>query len=214
MNFDIVNKTICLVGKRASGKSRLLRYIVLMNKDKFDTIFIICPTEPLNSFYKGIVPDENIFDNYSDKWMDSLFKRATEENSNKEDKNKKKILLILDDICSDVSMHTCKPIKKIFTRGRHLQISIIITAQYLYHISPIQRNNCDFLLVGQLNKQGLDILASEFLLGNISKQDFVKLYYNSTNDYKFLLINNNSTKSNDDLNEIYGKLKTPEKYIK
>jgi hypothetical protein len=69
-------------------------------------------------------------------------------------------------------------------------------------------------LVGQLNKQGLDILASEFLLGNISKQDFVKLYYNSTNDYKFLLINNNSTKSNDDLNEIYGKLKTPEKYIK
>jgi hypothetical protein len=160
------------------------------------------------------VPDENIFDNYSDKWMESLFKRATEENSNKEDKDKKKILLILDDICSDVSMHTCKPIKKIFTRGRHLQISIIITAQYLYHISPIQRNNCDFLLVGQLNKQGLDILASEFLLGNISKQDFIKLYYNSTNDYKFLLINNNSTKSNDDLNEIYGKLKTPEKYIK
>ena len=112
MDFDIVNKTVCLVGKRASGKSRLLRYIVLMNKNRFDKIFIICPTEPLNSFYKGIVPDENIFDNYSDKWMENLFKRATEENSNKEDKDKKKILLILDDICSDVSMHTCKPIKK------------------------------------------------------------------------------------------------------
>ena len=214
MIFDIVNKTICLCAKRGSGKSRLLRYIVLMNKNKFDKIFIICPTEPLNSFYKGIVPDENIFDEYSDKWMEAFFKRTSEENSKLDDKNKKNVLIVLDDICSDVSMHTCKPIKKIFTRGRHSRISIIITAQYLYHISPIQRNNCDFLLVGQLNKQGLDILASEFLLGNITKQDFIKLYYNSTNDYKFLLINNNSTKSNDDLNEIYGKLKTPEKYIK
>ena len=94
MDFDIVNKTICLCAKRGSGKSRLLRYIVLMNKNKFDKIFIICPTEPLNSFYKGIVPDENIFDEYSDKWMEAFFKRTSEENSKLDDKNKKNVLIL------------------------------------------------------------------------------------------------------------------------
>ena len=214
MNFDIVNKTIALIGKRHSGKSRLLRYLVLMNKHHFSKIFIICPTEPLNSFYEGVVPPENIFETYKEEWVEKLIKRMTQENSNKKDEDKKHVLLILDDCASDISFHQSKAIKKLFTRGRHIKISIILTAQYIYSISPTQRNNCDFLLVGQMNRQGLEILSAEFLMGNITKQEFLQLYYDSTNDYKFLLINNNSTKSNDDLNEIYGKLKCPEKYVK
>jgi hypothetical protein len=51
-------------------------------------------------------------------------------------------------------------------------------------------------------------------MGNINKKDFLKLYYNSTNNYKFLLINNNSSSDNNNLDEIYAVLRTPEKYIK
>ena len=214
MNFEILNKTICLTAKRGSGKSRLLRYLVIMNKHIFDKIFIVCPTECLNSFYKGIVPPENIFDTFKEEWFEKLIKRMTEVNSGKTDDEMKHILVILDDCASDVAFHHSKAIKKLFTRGRHLKISIIMTAQYIYHISPLMRCNTDFLLVGQMNKQGVDILATEFLMGNLTKQEFIQMYYNSTNDYKFLLINNNSTKSNDDLNEIYGKLKCPERYVK
>ena len=32
MDFDIVNKTICLTAKRNSGKSQLMRYIIMMSK--------------------------------------------------------------------------------------------------------------------------------------------------------------------------------------
>ena len=76
------------------------------------------------------------------------------------------------------------------------------------------RCNTDFLLVGQMNRASLDILSTEFLMGNISKPNFLQLFYKSTNDFKFLLINNNSTSSNDDLDEIYGTLRTPQKYVK
>jgi hypothetical protein len=70
------------------------------------------------------------------------------------------------------------------------------------------------MLVGQINSQGLDILTSEFIAGEITKQEFIKMYYKATSNYGFLLINNNSTKSNDDLHSIYGILRTPEKYAK
>jgi hypothetical protein len=74
--------------------------------------------------------------------------------------------------------------------------------------------NCDFIAVGQLNTQGIEILTKEFLMGEITKKDFLKMYYDSTNNYKFLLINNNSSSDNSNLDEIYGTLKVPEKYIK
>jgi hypothetical protein len=51
-------------------------------------------------------------------------------------------------------------------------------------------------------------------MGDITKKEFLKMYYNSTNDYKFLLINNNSSSDNSALDEIYGVLKCPIEYIK
>ena len=88
-----------------------------------------------------------------------------------------------------------------------------MTAQYIYQIPPICRNNADFVLVSQMNTQGLELLSTEFLMGNISKQQFRDIYNLNTRDYNFLLINNNSVKSNDDLNLIYGKLKCPNEFI-
>ena len=51
-------------------------------------------------------------------------------------------------------------------------------------------------------------------MGEITRKDFLKMYYDSTNNYKFLLINNNSSSDNSNLDEIYGTLKVPEQYIK
>jgi hypothetical protein len=70
------------------------------------------------------------------------------------------------------------------------------------------------MLVGQINSQGLDILTSEFIAGEITKQEFIKMYYKATSNYGFLLINNNSTKCNDDLCSIYGVLRTPSDFVK
>jgi hypothetical protein len=37
-------------------------------------------------------------------------------------------------------------------------------------------------------------MCDEFLMGDIEPKEFMKMYYNATNDYGFLIINNNSTK--------------------
>jgi hypothetical protein len=132
----------------------------------------------------------------------------TDINSNKPPKERKHILLILDDCVSDHNFHQSPTIKKLFLRGRHINISLLITTQYIYLISPSMRNNLDYLFCGQMNKQSIDLLTTEFLSGDIEKSEFIKMYNRCTKDYNFLVINNNSVKD-DDLNLIYGCIKAP-----
>ena len=58
-----------------------------------------------------------------------------------------------------------------------------------------------------MNKASTDLLVDEFLMGNICKQEFLELYHSSSKDYNFFIINCNSVKDNDDLDQIYGKIK-------
>ena len=60
-----------------------------------------------------------------------------------------------------------------------------------------------------MNKQSIDLLVSEFISGDISKEEFFKMYNRCTKDYNFLVINNNSVKD-EDLNSIYGVGKAPD----
>lgn len=205
-NFSIVNKTTGLIAKRNSGKSILLKHLVEAERHKFTKIFVICPTEKINKFYSDIVNEDCIFDEYDEKWSNKLIERMTEINSNKPQKQRKNILLILDDIVCDVNLHQSPSFKKLFVRGRHINIAIILTFQYMNLIPPVARNNIDYLFVGQLNKQSVDLLVSEYQSGEIDKQDFIKMYNRCTKDYSFLVINNNSVKDND-LNNIYGCIK-------
>ena len=208
-NFTIVDKCIGLIAKRNSGKSVLLKHLVNSEKHKFHKIFVLCPTEKINRFYSDIVSDECIFDNYDEKWMNKLIDKMTEINANKPTKERKHILLILDDCVSDTNFHQSPTIKKLFLRGRHINISLLITTQYIYLISPSMRNNIDWVMCGQMNQQSIFLLTNEYLSGNISKEEFVKMYNRCTKDYNFLVINNNSVKD-DDLNSVYGCIKAPD----
>jgi len=214
MDFKIRNKIICFTAKRNSGKSQLLRYTVNCSKNLFHKIFVICPTETVNHFYKDLVPKTNIFSQYKEQWVEQLIDKMTEINSGKSDNEAKHILLILDDCCSDSNFHQSKTLKKLATRVRHIKIAVMITCQYIYQIPPVIRNNCDFIYVGQMNQQGLKLLTDEFLMGNIDKKEFVDLYHSNTNDYNFLVINNNSTTDNNDISKIYGRIKCPQNHIK
>jgi ABC-type dipeptide/oligopeptide/nickel transport system ATPase component len=143
IDLDIANKTISLVAKRGSGKSVLLKYLVQNSKTKFDkifVIFVICPIETVNHFYSDIVEKNCIFDEweswcdesciFDESWCDDLIKKMTLINSGKKKEDRKNILLILDDCMSDTNFHQSPALKKLYTRGRHINIGLIVTCQY------------------------------------------------------------------------------------
>ena len=67
INFTILNKCISLCSMRGSGKSEMLRYLVMAEQHKFHKIFCISPTNITNSFYNDFIPKENIFGEWTDE---------------------------------------------------------------------------------------------------------------------------------------------------
>jgi hypothetical protein len=136
----------------------------------------------------------------------------TNMNKGKNAETARHVLLVLDDLVADANFHKSPSLKKLFVRGRHIYISVTITSQYLNSVPPVARVNSNFICVGQLNKMGLDILCKEYVRAGMTKNQFIQIYKNNTKDYSFLIINNNSTKS-DDPNETCGQLKIPQEFL-
>ena len=215
INFTILNKCISICAMRGSGKSELLRYIVMSEKDKFNQIICISPTNKMNNFYSDFINNKFIFEEFNNEYIQLLLKKLSEINEGKNSQNDKpyNLLLILDDCCSSSKFHTNKTFEKLFTIGRHFFISTIIVSQYLKHIPPCARSNCEFLLVSTLNNSNVQILCSEYIMGNITKKQFIDIYRYNIEDNGFLLINCNATK-NTNLNYIYGNIRVSKQFLK
>ena len=125
----------------------------------------------------------------------------------KQSQNPYNILIILDDMASDISMHHSESIKKLYTRGRHSFISIIVLGQQLVHASPVMRNISDYVLCGQLNASNIEQLCDCYRIPLIDKHEFIQLYKKLTNNYKFMVINNNTVQDSENINSFYGWIK-------
>ena len=208
-HFELKNKAITIIAKRNSGKSFLLKHLLQysIKIGEFDKIYCISPTERINRFYSDIIAQNCIFDSYSDEWILSLIDKMSKinEGKTKQSQNPINCLLILDDCTSDVNMHQAKGIKMLYTRGRHSFIAVCIISQNLKSVSPSIRNNSDYILTGQLNASNVEKLCESYRCPIINKKDFITLYKNSTSDYNFFVINNNSVSTNiDNINSYYG----------
>lgn len=208
MIIDLTCKFFTLVGRRGSGKSTTLKHLLKQQGGRFKEIFLICPSS-FNGDFKEVIKDENIFEEYDEDWIMKLIKKMTDANKGKtkDSKEFKHVLLILDDVVSgDKSGHYMKSLKILAARGRHTGISVGITAQWLTSISPMQRLNSDYLFIGKTNAASIGILYDEFNLSNMSEKEFRKFIQKNTDDYRFLVINNNASNTSN-LKEVYGSIK-------
>ena len=79
INFTCLNRCISLSAMRGSGKSEMLRYLVMAEQHKFNKIFIISPTNITNGFYNDFIPKENIFSEWSDEWIEKIGRASCRE---------------------------------------------------------------------------------------------------------------------------------------
>jgi hypothetical protein len=204
MDFKLIgNRTLC-ISKTLSGKSELIKYIYLKEKNNFNKTFVFSSTEDVNNFYKNFIDEKCIYNKISNKWFEILTSKLKELSMNNE--KLPNILIIFDDVSGDDFLKS-KILADIFTKGRHLNISVIVILQYLKSVPPIIRTNTSFIVCGQVNHASMQIIADDFLNGNISRKEFYEMYKNNTKEFSFLIINNNSVKNPDNLNEVYSTIK-------
>ena len=213
LELDITNKVSLLCGKRGSGKSVLAKWLI--QSADFDRIIVVCPTDLLDAHYSkdNFVDKRFIHSDWDEEYISQLCEKMTEVNKGKEKKDMQHALLVLDDCFADTSLHHSPIFKSIMMRSRHYGLAVMCLTQTLNSMPPFGRINTDNVILGMCPRASICLASDEYLSGDLDVKSFVNLYHKATQDYGFLLINNNSIKDSLDIDSIYGVLRTPAEYV-
>ena len=137
--------------------------------------------------------DPKAFIEYSDDVSDAL---SDIKNYNKN--RDKKVLIVFDDMISDIEYNNNfkKIIKELFFRGRKINVSVVfITQSYFRALKDARLNNTHYILTKINNKNELKKIAEE-KSGDLDYKDFLKIYnYCTKEPYSFMLIDIRPTAS-------------------
>lgn len=205
MKVDLKDKWVICCGRRGCGKTTLIQHFIKHYKSQFKEIFVVSPSS-FSGAWEGIVPDENVQQNWSEDWVQKLINKMVIRNKGKTQKSPDftRILLVLDDVLSsDAKAHNSKALKILASRGRHCGIAVFINLHFLTSASPMMRNMSDYLIFGVNNQASIDILYEENNVGDMNSKEFSMFVRNNTQDYRFLIINNAAANTHDS-KEVYG----------
>jgi hypothetical protein len=187
--FGLIN------GPRNSGKSVFIRNLI-KRKDMYasifknDDIFIMSPSLDLNDDYEEIKTKHKFSSGFSEV-IKEIIDKQTNIIKKYGKKRAKSLLLILDDILGDKSVARYGIVETLATKGRHMNISVIVVTQRLNGISREVRLNIDFL-VSYLpyNYSELESVVLQYLPRDYQKKMTKKLLELYGEEYNFLYINN------------------------
>ena len=196
-----------LLGPSGAGKGILLQNMILdIYRGCFERVYIFSPSInvdvtwlPVKEYLnKTINLSENepplFYDTNDQENLEKIIdtqKKVTEHLKSKKD-NKKlySILIIVDDFADDPSFsRKSQLLHALFTRGRHSQISTIISTQKFSALHPIIRVNAKILHVFRLrNYQDLQMFLDE-VSALIDKKSLMEIYNLAvTAPYSFLTV--------------------------
>lgn len=144
---------MCIVGPRNRGKSLLIRNL-LLRKDllqktfkKPNYVIIISPNVDINGDFDEVHgPNVFKYDTYDPEMIENLMDRQKQIINRHGRKRCPEILLILDDVLDSGALDYHSKIERIFSRGRHLNLNIILVSQHLNRISRTIRLNNDYFI--------------------------------------------------------------------
>lgn len=188
-------KTLILnVGARGSGKTTLIRDQCYFLRDKIDFVMAFSPTEDTTETLKEMVPGAFIFNDYREDSLNELM-----DLQRKFGQVKKNFypLIILDDCCYDKKILRTKLIREIFMNGRHRNITLMISAQYIMDMPPDLRSQIDYTFVfSEGNIKNKEKLWKQFFGLFERYKHFNKMLNELTVDYQCLVSDKKTYKDN------------------
>ena len=198
-DLKIIEKaaTICMIAKRNSGKSWVVRDIIWHKRNTPGGV-IISPTDKMSSFYGDFFPSLYIHYKYHSSILENVLyrQRCMLDKLKEKEKIGKKFdphtFLVMDDCMADKdTWKKDQVIQEIFMNGRHYKLMFILTMQYSLGISPELRSNFDYIF----------LLADDFLSNQKRLYDhyagmfpsfdaFRTVFMECTKDYGCMVINN------------------------
>lgn len=188
---SIDNNRVCVfIGKRGTGKSTLVADILYHHRN-IPIGVVQSATEESNDFYKKIVPDLFIYNDYKPEVLEKLIIRQRKAIQTQH-KNPSTFIL-LDDCMYNKALSKDKSIRAIFMNGRHWKILFMLTLQYCMDITPDLRANIDYVFVLRENIiQNREKIFKNFFGVFPNYESFSEVLNQCTENYECLVLDNTS----------------------
>lgn len=182
---------IVVIGKAGTGKSTLVRHLLLTKRNIIPVATVISGTEDSNSFYSNVFPSLFIHDEYNEGIIKNVIKRqkyALEHNL-----VNPWAILLLDDCTEDKKIFSTSSQQALFKNGRHWKLLYILSLQHATDIPPAIRTNVDgVFLFRETNENNLQNIYKNYA-SVIPKFELFKEFMSQvTGDHTALYIDNAS----------------------
>lgn len=178
---------ILINAPQGSGKSHLIRYIMWMNRKKFDVGLVFC-----NTFFEDdsfdYIDKKNklIHPEYDEKVLKNLMKIQAEKKEEGETTN---AFVIFDD-CIDAKQFQSPVLKNLCTQLRHYNITVIFSTQYANIIPTWMRANAMTVIMFKTDTESnLRALYESYGQSFGTFNDFKSYFFQNLGDYKFIYYN-------------------------
>jgi hypothetical protein len=219
--FDIPFRLIIVGKSQLSGKSNLVVNLILRDDmySKYfngEDIYIVSASIDTDKKLQLLIeqkdiPQMNLYKKYNEDELMDLYTLVEEEYKQailQEDKPKNK-LIIFDDISfsGDLKKKRFGVINKLFSNGRHINFSTILTAQtYSSILSSARENATGAILFNCTNKQ-LELIENDHNYLK-TKKEFMEMFRNNVVEkHDFLVVNYSNPKDKRYLNSDFEPIK-------
>ena len=137
--------TWLLVGRRRSGKSRLLFDLLHRTKHNYDIAFGTAETAESYEKLSQIIPTGSCKKKYDEAFLRHIVSSLRNWHDDPS-RARKRAVLILDDCMYNKKIMTSDVQREMYMNGRNFFLTTFNTTQYLVDIPPAIRTNVDFVI--------------------------------------------------------------------
>lgn len=195
--------TICMIAKRGSGKSWIVRELLYHYRD-IPVGTIICPTDKMSKFYGIFFADLYIHYDYSSELIqgillrqDKMIEKYNEYLAKKRVVDPRAFIIMDDCLADEKAWVNDKFIRELLMNGRHYKVMYILTMQAPLGIKPQLRNQFDYVFLLFTDKVAEQKKIYDHYAGMFPTFDaFRQVYSGITKDFGAMVINNRGNMDN------------------
>jgi len=158
-----------MIASRNSGKSTLIRSLWHSQlASQFDVVLCFCSTD-FDEKYQDTFPGTLFYEELQSAVIERTLK--VQEQRKRAQKKMARILVVVDDLSTDRERYD-PMLKRLYTRGRHYDVSIIFSTQATQLSDSVWRNNSDYVFIGrQMGARAREMVVEQFLMGTADEDD-------------------------------------------
>jgi hypothetical protein len=179
--------SMAIASKRDSGKTVFVEQLTqaFIDLKKIDYAIVFSGTVEYNDDYQSIPKG------LRRGWSEEALARLIQHQKDKPKYERKRILVILDDLLGEDGAQRSPSVMFLYSKGRHLNFSVILSSQQANLVlTPLNRNNSDWIFISRLSQSQSETLWE--CVAGIEKKDFVQMVDKLSKDYHFIAIDRKS----------------------